>query len=199
MVKWIWLGICMVAGNAWAGVVDEVPMFKLSHGKQKPFTLLSETEYVAYYFSASWCPPCRKTTPPLVKEYRKMLEADERSVEIVLVGADRSEDDMLRYMEKYEMKWPAVKWGNVQLLDDYAAAGIPHLVIVKRRTGKVVASGTGPSDIEEVVKEMRVYSGVDGDFQIGTWMERYGLLVTVFACGIAILILKKMREKRNRE
>ena len=98
MAKWIWLSICMMVGSVSAGVVDEVPMFKLVDGKKEPFKLSAGTKYVAYYYSASWCPPCRKTTPPLVKEYQRMLSAEGMPVEIVLVGSDRSERDMLDYM-----------------------------------------------------------------------------------------------------
>ena len=186
-------------GVACSGVVDEVPMFHLKEGKKVPYEHWAGTEYVAYYFSASWCPPCRKTTPALVEEYQRMLDAEGMSVEVVLVGADRSEEEMLRYMQNYGMKWPAVQFGHEEMLEGYASRGIPHLVIVDRKTGKALAHGTGVEGIEEVVKKMRVYSGVEGEFQVGSWLEKYGVLVAVLLCGVLIFVLKKSRERRKQE
>ncbi len=128
-----------------------------------------------------------------------MWDAEEMPVEIVMVGADRTEREMLAYMENYGMKWPAVKYGSQNMLEGYASEGIPHLVIVERETGKALAYGTGPSEIEQVVKKMRNYSGVEGDFEIGGFMDRYGLIVAVLLCGLLILVLKKYRERRAGE
>lgn len=192
----IWLVFILMVGSAVASVVDEVPMFQMKDGKKQPFTMWAGTEYVGYYFSASWCPPCRKTTPPLVEEYQRMLDAEGMPVEIVLVGADRSEEDMLRYMEQYGMKWPAVQFGKEGMLEGYASEGIPHFVLVERKTGKAIAYGTGPDDIEEAVEKMRAYSGIEGDFSTSSFMDRYGLLVVMLLSGLLILFLKKSRERR---
>lgn len=195
MTKWL----CVLAAvcTAYAGVVDEVPMFRLVDGKKQPFKHAAGTEYVAYYFSASWCPPCRKTTPPLVGEYQRMTDAGGTPVEIVLVGADRSEKEMLSYMEKYGMSWPAVEFGSEGMLEGYAAEGIPHLVLVERKSGKAIVQGTGPGEIEKAVEDIRGYSQVEGEFVIGSWMDRYGLLAAVLVCGAGILLLSKLRARRE--
>ena len=65
--------------------------------------------------------------------------------------------------------------------------------------GQGAAHGTGVEGIEEVVKKMRVYSGVEGEFQVGSWLEKYGVLVAVLLCGVLIFILKKSRERRKQE
>lgn len=135
----------------------------------------------------------------MVDEYQRMREKDEMPVQIILVGADRSEEDLISYMEKYGMKWAAVEYGSEGMLEGYASEGIPHFVLVERETGKAIVHGTGPGEIEKAVAEMRKYSGVSGDFEIGTWMDRYGLLAAVFVAGIGILLLKHLRERRARE
>ena len=56
------------------------------------FAALTATgKHVAYYFSAHWCPPCRKFTPELVKTYNAMVTAGTQ-FEIVFVSADRSDE-----------------------------------------------------------------------------------------------------------
>jgi len=196
---WRWLVLwCIAARGLQAGTIDEVSLFRLESGGSVPYELKRETTHVAYYFSAFWCPPCRKATPPLVEEYQRMRDAAVMPVEMVLVSADRTEQEMMAYMENYGMKWPAVKFGSQSILDGYAADGIPHLVIVERKSGKALAYGTGPSEIEKVVAEMRNYSGVVGDFKIGGLVDRYGLLVAVLLCGVMVLLLKKFRDSRLR-
>lgn len=42
------------------------------------------------YFSAHWCPPCRRFTPELAASYNK-LKAAGKNVEVVFVSSDRDE------------------------------------------------------------------------------------------------------------
>ena len=39
-----------------------------------PPEALASAEYVGFYFSAHWCPPCRKTTPLLAKSYKEVRD-----------------------------------------------------------------------------------------------------------------------------
>ncbi len=42
-------------------------------------------KYVGVYFSASWCPPCQRFTPMLIKAYSDSLKG--KNFEIVFVSA----------------------------------------------------------------------------------------------------------------
>ena len=42
-------------------------------------------KYVGVYFSASWCPPCKRFTPKLVEAYTNHLKG--KNLEIVFVSA----------------------------------------------------------------------------------------------------------------
>ncbi|MCP5538198.1 MAG: redoxin family protein [Akkermansiaceae bacterium] len=190
--------LLLVAGPLHAGALDEVPLYRLEHGEPVPFHLKADTTHVAFYYSASWCPPCRKTTPPLVEEYQRMLNQKGMPVEIVLVGSDESEEKMIAYMKKYQMHWPAVVFRSTGLVEKYAANGIPHMVLVERQTGEVVSHGTGPSGVEAVVARMRDFSMVDTGkpFQAGSWLSKYGVLIAVAVCFVVIFFYQKWREKR---
>jgi len=59
-------------------------------------TALEQKELVLYYFSAHWCPPCRRFTPMLAEFYK---EASQLGVEVVFVSGDQSEDAMISYMK----------------------------------------------------------------------------------------------------
>jgi thiol-disulfide isomerase/thioredoxin len=96
--------------------------------------------YLAIYYSAQWCGPCRRFTPKLVNFYRKQ-KALHPDFEIILVSSDRDEAAMLKYMKDYNMPWPAMlesanrshPWNKFN-----SRGGIPCLVVLDHN-GKVVA------------------------------------------------------------
>jgi nucleoredoxin len=101
---------------------------------------LAPKQIYGLYFSAHWCPPCRKFTPQLVAYYDQIAH-DHPEFEIIFVSADKSADDMATYMRESGMRWPAIEYGklaNVPALQKYAGRGIPDLVIVDA-SGKVLA------------------------------------------------------------
>ena len=51
-------------------------------GEVDTMTALQGKKFIAIYFSAHWCPPCRRFTPMLVQSYTQMKEAG-KNVEIV--------------------------------------------------------------------------------------------------------------------
>jgi len=173
----------MTVVTASAAALDGMKLFRLEGGKKVSYELKPETKYVALYQSASWCPPCRKVTPILVKEYQTMLKADQIPVEIVLMSGDRSESAMVDYMRKYKMKWPAMEWNNRAIANQYIADGIPHLVVIDLATGKAVTKGTGQSDIKKVVSKIRKFGGTAGgipiDKNIWNFRDNYTLVAGI--------------------
>jgi thiol-disulfide isomerase/thioredoxin len=185
-----------------ANDLDSIPMFRLDQGERTSFQLRPETTHVAFYYSASWCPPCRKTTPALVEEYRRMLAADTMPVEIVLVCDDRTEDKMIHYIKKYEMPWPVVVWGSRATTEPFAAQGIPCLTLVNRTSGKIIAQGTGVSgegSVETVVAEIREITGIQTEtpFRTQGTLSRYGTLIAVGMTCLAILAIRKWRRSKT--
>ena len=66
---------------------------------------LASKKYIAVYYSASWCGPCRNFTPDLVKWYKRNASKSEL-FELIFVSADRSESQMQGYMIEDKMPWP---------------------------------------------------------------------------------------------
>ena len=98
-----------------------------------------------YLQSASWCGPCRQAMPDVVEEYKKMRR-DGRA-EIVLIGWDRSADEVKSYIEGYRCRMPAVfrEARNVDRLPGFSmAAGIPTATMVDA-DGKVLMNGSPQS------------------------------------------------------
>jgi len=103
--------------------------------KQGTKTTLAELQkagkYIGLYFSAHWCPPCRKFTPELVKVYNK-LTSEGKPFEMVFCSSDR---DQSQFDEYYgEMPWLTVpladKARKEALSKHFGVSGIPSLVIL---------------------------------------------------------------------
>jgi len=112
-----------------------------SEGKTVSSKVLKD-KIVGIYFSAQWCPPCRNFTPALV-EFR---DKNAKEFEVVFVSSDRSQEDQLKYMEKYGMKWYALPHGSDEaneLKKKYEVRGIPSLVIVDAEGNTITKNGRG--------------------------------------------------------
>jgi nucleoredoxin len=102
---------------------------------------LKDKKYLAVYFSASWCGPCKEFTPRLVDWYKRQ-KAELDKFDVIFVSRDESKEDMLKYMKEDGMPWPALNFAKANqensLLGKYAGSGIPCLVIIDGE-GKVLS------------------------------------------------------------
>uniref|UniRef100_A0A7S1EBY5 protein-disulfide reductase n=1 Tax=Hemiselmis andersenii TaxID=464988 RepID=A0A7S1EBY5_HEMAN len=92
---------------------------------------------VAFYCSASWCPPCKQFTPQLAAFYNRARAAG-RPFEVVFVSCDRDQTSMDSYLG--HMPWPAIPYGSPAreaALATLKVQGIPQLTVFGR-DGKVV-------------------------------------------------------------
>lgn len=120
-------------GNpSWDDMLDLV-IDKEGNKVDKQKTIKSK-KYVALYFSAHWCPPCRGFTPKLAETYNKMKESRE-DFEFIFVSSDRDESSFNEYFA--EMPWLAFdkKASNYDMVkstlsDMFDVSGIPYLAVV---------------------------------------------------------------------
>ncbi|CAM9377780.1 unnamed protein product [Ectocarpus sp. 4 AP-2014] len=118
------------------------PLLKDSAENDVPTAAALEGKVVAFYFSASWCGPCRGFTPQLVKAYNAVRAAG-KEFEVVLIGSDRKEDDFLRYHK--EMPWLALPFPDRErkssLSTKFRVRGIPALVIMDHDGSVITPDG----------------------------------------------------------
>jgi nucleoredoxin len=110
---------------------DNAKALTLESGKKAEQDKLTSKKIVLLYFSAHWCPPCRKFTPELVKFYNENGGGDK--FEILFVSSDKTAEDMMAYMSGDKMPWLGLRWGSSKtqaIKGKYAGRGIPCLVMI---------------------------------------------------------------------
>lgn len=110
---------------------------------------LGGVKFVALYYSAHWCPPCRGFTPELVKAYGRIKERNPE-FEVIFISSDRTEEAMEGYMTEYGMKWPALKFGQKKTLGlvrrPSHERGIPNLVFMDAEGNELSTSYTAEGE-----------------------------------------------------
>lgn len=106
-----------------------------------PSDALAGKDYVMLYFSAHWCPPCKRFTPVLIDLYKKIKT--EKNVELIFCSLDNVEDDYKEYIS--DMPWfcmPFEAKESKVLASKYKAEGIPHLVVLDGEGNVITMDGT---------------------------------------------------------
>jgi nucleoredoxin len=137
-------------------------LVKLDHGQLKPLATasLNNIKFFAFYYSASWCPPCRAFTPKLVDFYNS-FKPQHPDFEVIFVCHDNNANDMLDYMMSDSMPWTAARFEDIDgsNANQYCGSGIPDLVLVNA-DGKVLSDSfhgsyyAGPDKVLEDIKRM---------------------------------------------
>ena len=120
--------------------------------------------YTILFFSAGWCPDCRKFSPGLVAAYDAQ-PAGHRGFEVLFISQDRSEAEMHKFMATEKMHWPALAYSQVPGAHDlekfHPKKSIPWLTVIDR-SGQVKFQSESDKDANEVLKALQAKLAADG-------------------------------------
>jgi len=104
-------------------------------------------------FWASWCGPCRKEMPNVIKTYSKFKN---KGFEIYGVSLDQDKEKWMEAITKYGINWPQVSdlkyWDNVAARI-YNVQGIPYTVLIDK-DGKIIAKNLRGQELEKKIAEV---------------------------------------------
>jgi len=104
-------------------------------------------KHLMIYFSAHWCPPCRRFTPKLIKYVNDRRAAGHDDLEVIFASSDNSEREFNEYYS--DMPWLAFPHKDKriqQLSSKFQVEGIPTLILFDPEGNIVTNNGTGCVD-----------------------------------------------------
>lgn len=96
-------------------------------------------KYYLFYYSASWCGPCRAFTPELVRFAKQHKDAD---FTVVLVPSDRTLAEQIAYQKEYDMPWPGLKLGSRVSIPGNPGRGIPAALLTDADGKTLLSTGS---------------------------------------------------------
>ncbi len=108
-------------------------------------------------FWATWCEPCRHSTPHLRRLDERL---DDQPFEIIGVSADSDEEALRAYLEEEGIEWTQVWDPRGQATDAFGVTGFPYYLVIDHE-GRPVSKLEGWSDghaaalQRAVVRELR--------------------------------------------
>jgi len=104
-------------------------------------------------FWASWCGPCRRENPNVVRLYNKYKD---QGFDVLGVSLDRNRDKWLVAIEKDGLEWHHVSdlkgWQN-EVANMYGVRSIPHTILLDRE-GKIIAQKLRGGALEAKLEEL---------------------------------------------
>ena len=94
---------------------------------------LPKGKVVLLNFWATWCPPCRKEVPSMVKLYNQFKG---KGFEIVAVSVDRSRDDVVKFVKEQNMTFTVLHDVDSTTAQGYGVFRYPETFIIDRN-GKI--------------------------------------------------------------
>ncbi|OEK06474.1 TlpA disulfide reductase family protein [Roseivirga misakiensis] len=131
--------------------------FTQNNPEGKPITasdIVESNQYVLLDFWASWCGPCRKENPNLLKTYN---EFHDKGFDVLAISIDEKEKAWKKAIEQDGMPWTQVsdlKGPANDVATLYSVTGVPSSFLIDSQSGRIIATDLRGEDLDNKLKEL---------------------------------------------
>jgi peroxiredoxin len=130
---------------------NKFPDFDEKDVAGKPLSIANyKGKVVLIDFWATWCPPCVRELPNVIKIYEKQHA---KGFEIIGISLDQDEKKLTNYTKEKNMPWQQFfdgkGWGN-KLAAKYGVSSIPATYLLDTE-GKIIANGLRGEELDQAV------------------------------------------------
>ena len=145
-------GIIAQLENVQLGKV--APEFTLPDTTGQPVSLSDfRGQYVLIDFWASWCPPCRRENPNVVKAYN---ENKDNNFTIIGISLDNNKENWLKGIQQDSLTWTHLsdlKYWDSEIPALYGVRGIPANILIGP-DGVIIAQNIMDEELHETLKKV---------------------------------------------
>lgn len=91
---------------------------------------LPKGEIILLNFWATWCPPCRKEIPSMVKLHKKLSS---QGLKIVAVSVDKNRDDLENFVKEHQMPFMVLHDADSIAARQYGVFRFPETFLIDRQ------------------------------------------------------------------
>lgn len=103
-------------------------------------------EVVLLDFWASWCPPCKKSLPALVK-----LQAQYEGLQILTINIDDKKKNAVEFMTRLDLNLIALYDQEKTVVESYNVTGMPTALLIDRKgVVRSIFSGYTEENMKEI-------------------------------------------------
>ncbi len=123
----LWFALPEAPGTMREG--DQITSLKLPD-LQGTMQTLPKGEIILLNFWATWCPPCRKEIPSMIKLHKKLAA---QGLKIVAVSVDKNYDDLENFVKEHQMPFMVLHDADSIAARQYGVFRFPETFLIDRQ------------------------------------------------------------------
>jgi thiol-disulfide isomerase/thioredoxin len=105
-------------------------------------------------FWATWCRPCRETTPHLVELYSTFHNRGLEVISLTPIDDQQTKEDISKFIRTFNVPYPVAVFSGDDVFDHWGVESLPHAVLIDRE-GKIRWFGNPKeSDLDKTISDL---------------------------------------------